>query len=205
LGSTSYLNNINNHRKFRTNTAKVVSFIERDDIRGLILQQEAGFGKSMRPPIALYMDSFSELTDQSFNHRKQNWYFCANYSDVIHSKEFERKFESLGLISVENLQEQYRLFFNLFRQHNESVPIIFMHFPVKLDKRAKFHLRYQRIKEAIDKLKTEFQPFYSFTVDEEIIDWPEELIPGLDNFPYHYNKATYQDLADQIKAISVFD
>jgi hypothetical protein len=50
----------------------------------------------------------------------------------------------------------------------------------------------------IDKIKTEFQPFYSFEVDENIVDWPEEIMPGLENFPYHYNKTTYTNLAKQV-------
>ena len=52
-------------------TAQVVPFIYRDDIKDLILQQELLYGNMMKPPIALYMDSFSDLTDQLFLHRKK--------------------------------------------------------------------------------------------------------------------------------------
>jgi len=204
-GRVDYLNNIADNPKRKSRTAQVASFIERDDIKGLISQQEILYGNLKKTPIALYMDSFSELTDQLFYHRKQNWYFCANYSDINHTPEFEEKYETKGLLPVNALLEEYRLFFNSFRKKYNSVPILFLHFPVKLDKREKFHFRYQRIIEAIDILKDEFQPFYSFTVDEEIVDWPEELIPELENFPYHYNKATYQNLADQIETSGIFN
>jgi|LakMenEpi03Aug12_release.lakeMendotaPanAssembly.Ray.scaffolds.fasta_scaffold220332_2 hypothetical protein len=185
-------------------TAQIVPFIYRDDIKDLILQQELLYGNMMKPPIALYMDSFSDLTDQLFLHRKKRWSFCANFSDINHTMEFKKKFEVIGLLSMDSLIEHYRFFFNLFRQRYPSVPIIFMHFPVKLDKREKFNFRYKKIKEAIDILEKEFQQFYSFTVDEEIVNWPEELIPGLEKFPYHYNKETYQNLANQIKESGVF-
>ena len=204
-GRIDYLCMIIQKTKNIARTGQVVSFIEREDIKGLILQQELRYGNLKKPPIALCMDSFSELTDQLFFHRKQKWSFCANFSDITHTVEFKKTFEAIGLLSVDILLEQYRNFFNLFRQRYPSAPIIFMHFPVNLDKREKFHLRYKKIKEAIDKLETEFEPFYSFAADEEIVDWPEELIPGLEKFPYHYNEDTYQDLADQIKASGVFD
>jgi hypothetical protein len=186
-GRIDYLHMITQKSKNIVRTGQVVSFIYREDIKGLILQQELRYGNLKKPPIALCMDSFSELTDQLFYHRKQKWSFCANFSDINHTIEFKKKFEAIGLLSVDSLLEQYRNFFNLFRQRYPLAPIIFMHFPVKLDKREKFHLRYKKIKEAIDKLETEFQSFYSFTADEEIVEWPEELIPGLENFPNHNN------------------
>lgn len=204
-GRVDYMNRIIEHPKYRARTTQVVSFIPRDDIKGLILQQEIRYGNLKKPPIAFYMDSFSELTDQLFYHRKQNWYFCANYSDISHTPKFENMFETAGLLPIDTFLENYRYFFKLFRKRYESVPIIFMHFPIKLDKRKNFHLRYTKIKETIEQIETEFQPFYSITVDEKIVDWPEELIPGHENFPYHYNKATYQNLANQIKLTGVFD
>jgi hypothetical protein len=186
-------------------TSQAVSFIKREDIKRLILQQEVRYGILKKSPIALYMDSFSELTDQMFINKKQKWHFYVNYSDINHTKEFEKEFESLGLLSVDSLIEEYRMFFSLFLKRYASVPIIFMHFPVKLDNREKFKLRYNKIKEAIDILETEFQPFYSFTANEEIVDWPEKLIPGLENFPYHYNQETYTDLVDKINTSGVFN
>ena len=203
-GRVDYFNRLNDSFSIPARTSKIVSFICREDIVELIFQQKVRYGMFKKPPIALYMDSFSELTDQLFSKRNQNWNFCANYSDIYHTETFEKEFESLGLLSVDSLLEQYRLFFMHFRRRYVSVPIIFLHFPVKLDKREKFHLRYSKIKEAIDKLEDEFQPFYSFSVNEDIVDWPKECVAGLENFPYHYNKETYQDLADQIIKSGVF-
>ena len=203
-GRVDYFNRLCDNPGIRSRINKIVSFICREDIHELIFQQEVRYGIFKKSPIAIYIDSFSELTDQMFTNKEQKWHFYVNYSDINHTKEFEKEYDSRGLLSVDNLLEEYRIFFRQFRQRYSSVPIVFMHFPVKLDKREKFHLRYKKIKEAIDLLEIEFQPFYSFTVSEEIIDWPEELIPGLESFPYHYNKETYQDLADQINKSGVF-
>jgi len=186
--------------KYRPITNKVVSFIERNDIKSLIAQQASWKWLSTRKPKALYMDSYSELTDQMFVHKIQKWSFCANYSDITHSEKFKNQFESRGLIPVEDLLGYYRRFFTIFRNQYGNIPIIFLHFPVKLDKREKFHDRYQFILKAIDQVSLEFQPFYSFVADDSIVDWPEERIPGLENFPYHYNSQTYIDLAEQIKS-----
>jgi len=76
-----------------------------------------------------------------------------------------------------------------------------MHFPIKLENRPKFINRYSKILEAIEKMKLDFQPFFSIVADETVVDWPEKRTPKLKNFPYHYNNATYEYLANQIKAL----
>lgn len=187
--------------KLKTQANKVSEFIERNDIKLLMVQQESCGGRySRRLPAALYMDSYSELTDQMFVQKSSKWRFCANYSDITHTAKFKRQFESIGLIPVENLLDYYRNYFKLFRDEYGSVPIIFLHFPVTLDNRDKFHVRHKYIMNAIIQVSKEFQPFYSFAPDESIVGWPEEIVPGLENFPYHYNQETYNNLAEQIKS-----
>jgi hypothetical protein len=198
-GRVDYLCDVIKKPNLKTKSNHVISSIERNDIKDLILQQEI-FYNLKKSPIALYMDSFSELTDQRFLNKKQKWSFCANYSDILHTKSFEREFEPLGLLNVDDLVQHYRNFFSLFRMIYGSVPIIFIHFPVKLDRREKFKVRFKKINEAIDILQNEFQPFYSFKVDEEIVDWPDGELPNNETFPYHYNDTTYQNFADQIRA-----
>lgn len=204
-GRVDYINSFSENSKFRTRSCKVYSYIKRNDIKSLIYQQQLVYGTKRKPPLMLYMDSFSELTDQRFFYKGTKWSFCANYSDITHSLEFQRKFESDGLLKKDNLIEQYHQFFSFFRKIYGNVPIVFLHFPVKLDNREKFKIRYLRIKEAIDKIKDEYQPFYSFEADEKIVGWPKESPPELKDFPYHYNKETYQNLANQIKSSGVIE
>ena len=51
----------------------------------------------------------------------------------------------------------------------------------------------------------EFLHFYSLTVDDSVVSWPEVKNPGPENFPYHYNQGTYQALADQVRATGTFE
>ena len=198
-----YVNEISNKPHLKSNTLKVYKFINRKDIRNLILQQEI-FNFFQKPPIALYMDSYSELTDQRFEEKIKKWAFNANFQDINHNKDFNGKFKSLGLLSESDLLDSYNSFFKTFRRKYGAVPIIFIHFPVKLDVREKFKLRYIEIKNAIDILKNEFQPFYSWEVDEYLVDWPEEYSFENQKFPYHYNKKTYEYLSNKINKLGVF-
>jgi hypothetical protein len=199
-----YINEISNKPDLKSKTIQVYKFIKRKDIRNLILQQEI-FNFFQKPPIALYMDSYSELTDQRFVEKNKKWAFNANFSDISHNKGFKEKFKSLGLLEGSDLLESYNSFFKTFRRNYGSVPIIFIHFPVKLDGRDKFKLRYIEIKNAIDVLKNEFQPFYSLEVDEDIVDWPEENSFENEKFPYHYNQNTYKFLSDKVRKIRPFN
>ena len=198
-----YINDISNDSNSKVKTIKVNQFIKRKDIRNLILQQEI-FDFFQKPPKALYMDSYSELTDQRFEEKIKKWAFNANFSDINHNKDFNGKFKSLGLLSESDLLDSYNSFFKTFRRKYGSVPIIFIHFPVKLDVREKFKLRYIEIKNAIDILKNEFQPFYSLEVDEYVVDWPEEYSSENEKFPYHYNKKTYEYLSNEINKLGIF-
>jgi len=74
-GRVDYLTLIGEHNARIAQTRKIVAFIERDDIKNLILQQEVLWANSINPPIAFFMDSFSELTDQLFYNRKTRLVF----------------------------------------------------------------------------------------------------------------------------------
>ena len=203
-GRVDYLNNAIVDKKNKVAANKAIPFIKRNDIKYLIFQQQIGYGIRKKPPLLLFMDSYSELTDQRFFNRENEWSIYANYSDINHSLEFKSKFKAEGLLDQNSLVDQYHKFFNSFRDKYGNVPIIFLHFSVKLDNREKFKLRHQNIKEAIEELKSEFMPFYSFEADDKIVDWPEERISGLENFPYHYNSSTYKNIAQQIEQVGFF-
>lgn len=141
----------------------------------------------------LFMDSYSELTDQKFFNYEKKWSFYANYSNINHSLEFKSKFKAEGLLDQTSLIDQYHQFFSYFRNTYGNVPIIFMHFPVKLDSREKFKIRHQKIKEAIEEIKFEFMPFYSLEADDKIVDFPKETPSELRGFPYHFNEETYMN------------
>jgi len=111
----------------------------------------------------------------------------------------------MGLLPVEDLLMYYRCFFGEVRQRWGSIPILFLHFPTTLEKREKFIQRDKHIQETISHVAQESQPFYQLTADDSIVDWPETKIPGLENYPYHYNQRTYQVLAEQVRATGIFE
>jgi hypothetical protein len=188
----------------KTQAIHTIPYIPRDDIKGLILQQEA-FRIYNKSPNILFMDSYSELTDQKFLNKKGKWSFYANYSDINHSELFKKNFESHGLLDLNDIFVQYHKFFTTFRMTYGQVPIIFIHFPVKLETREKFKERFTVIKNSIDVLKNEFEPFYSFEVDEEIVDWPtDDRFAEDKSFPYHYNEETYENFVSQLRSSKGF-
>ena len=199
-----YINEILKDQNLKVKTRKVFKYFKREDIIKLILQQEF-FNFYRNPPTALYMDSYSELTDQRFVDKMDKWVFNANFSDINHNDNFKEKFNSFGLLEPSDLLFEYRNFFETFRKNYGSIPIIFIHFPVKLDKRKKFKLRFEEIRKAIDILKIEFEPFYSIEVTESIVDWPNDNPKDNEKFPYHYNQKTYKFISDELMKIYPFN
>lgn len=198
-GRVDYLLDVIAKPHLRAKPSKVAPFLRRQDVLSLIAQEANLSWLSFPPPLAIYMDSYSELTDQLFIHRDDNWHYCCNYSDIYHTPEFDDHFKIEGFLPLENLQMKYRNFFKLMRQRWQNIPIVFLHFPVKLDKREKYQLRHKYILESITQLSQEFPFFYSVSVEETLVDWPELSLPNLKDFPYHYNRQTYQMLAHQIQ------
>lgn len=204
-GRVDYLLNVYSNDHYNTRASTVIKYINRKDLHSLIWQQEFFSWKKLGMPKLIYFDSYSELTDQLFINKKDNWAFCSNYSDITISEEFKRDFMIKGLLPLEEIEENYKLFFKTLIKTFPDTPIVFLHFPVKLDKRLIFKERYNCILNSIEKLEEEFNNFHSIKIDEEIVDWPEGKTKGIENFPYHYNKATYLAFAKKLKELQLFD
>ena len=187
----------------RPSTAAVAGYFARADIIPLAAQQENFTWPRSRPPSLILMDSFAELTDQVFVHRRNGRMFCANYSDLRHTPAFGDRYECRGLLPVEELQACYQRFFSAVRADWKEVPVIFVHFPKRLDEREKFRVRHDAIRAAVEAVSREQSKVYSIVADEEIVEWPEDATPETKAFPYHYNRETYRHLADQVKALGV--
>ncbi len=171
----------------RARAKAIIPFIERDDIKELIMQEEFSDLLFQRPPEMLYMDSYSELTDQLFVSKKNAGSFCCNYSDLLGN--FTNDFIAEGLLPENSLVTHYRNFFSLIRERFGAIDILFIHFPCKLDAREEFISRHHSIKEAIQMIHTEFLPFYIYEVPDEMVEHAAN-----DRFPYHYGAVTYQYL-----------
>jgi len=156
----------------------------------------------LRPacPTALFMDSFAELAYQQFIHRRQGWRFLAEYKTLLHSDKFERTFRSDALIPTQDIDLHFTYFFTQIRSQFGGIPIFYLHFPIALESREKFQQRYDAILSAVDNAVRQFPPFYSLSVDNAIVDWPEEQLEDTRNYPYHYNRKTYETFAEMVRA-----
>ena len=201
-GRVDFLEAVNRQSRLRPRTTAVAPYLAHDYILPMIHQQEVfSYCLPKSPPTMLLMDSFAELTDQLFVHNRERWQFCCHYSDLQQTTEFQQRFDCRGLLDVDRISDHYEQFFGRFRDCYGPVPVVFLHFPVKLDSREKFRARYQPIVEAIEAVKRRYPPFYSLEVDETIVDRPATCEPGLEDFPYHYNDATYESLAAQMREV----
>jgi hypothetical protein len=202
-GRVDLLYNFIRNKELKPKISYLTKFIFRDDIITLIEEQLLfTWEKKMRAPKYIFIDSYSELTDQLFIHNTEKWMFCSNYSDINHSKDFNDRFKTHGLLEINELKEKYQFYFSELRLKFPNSPIFFLHFPTTLDRREKFKERYRVIKKSIEDIKVKYEPFYSISVDENIVDWPEvNADENLYNFPYHFNQSTYRTFATQIKKI----
>ena len=204
-GRVDYLNRLKQNNQIRTKANQTIPYLFRKDIEPLIRQQDSFNWTKLGLPKLILIDSYSELTDQLFVNRKNNWEFCSNYSDLKITNEFNIHFEVIGLMPIDLSEENYRNFFKNVFDKFPNTPIVFLHFPVKLEKRDKFKIRYKYILESIEKLSIEFDNLFSIKIDDNIVDWPEFQVPGIENFPYHYNKATYMAFAEEVKKLNLIN
>lgn len=202
-GRVDYLVDVINDPSLRAKAGKIAPHMARKDIIPMLVQEEICGQYPKTRPEFIYMDSYSELTDQLFIHKKDGWKFCCNYSDIDHGKQFNNVFENTGLLKKEDLGSEYERYFKYIRSMFIDTAIVFLHFPVKFDKREKFHLRYDVILKEINRMSTLFPPFYSITADEASVDKPENVPEELRDFPYHYNKKTYENLADKVRSLGI--
>lgn len=191
-------------RQLRPNTAAAAQYFLRKDVIPLVAQQEAFVWPSAHPPVALFMDSFSELTDQLFTERLTRRSFSANYSDIEHTVAFTQHYDCHGLLNQETLETSYRNFFSALRKDFGRIPIIYLHFPIDLEKREKFRFRHGAIATAINAMTADFAPFHSIAANPGLARWPENSdSEGMDAFPYHYHSSTYADLAAKIRSLNI--
>jgi hypothetical protein len=162
------------------------------------LDQQEKICPSFKPEL-VFIDSFSDLTDQVFEHTEQHWKFCCNYQDIQHSDYFSANFIGRGLLDLETLNQNYLSAIKLIEARWPSIPIIYLHFPNVLERREKFIERAQQIKSVVDMLAINHDNLFSFSVPSSIVKHPEIIETGLEDFPYHYNKNTYDTFAEMIR------
>lgn len=182
--------------------AKTIKYLDRPYIAPTI-DQQSWFCPEVRPEL-VFVDSFSELTDQLFRHRQDGWQFCCNFQDINHSTEFSNEFECLGLMNLDTLEVAYDSMLRLIDLRWPGVPVAYIHFPDALETREKFVERARRIREVVEVCALRHSNLYSFSVPNAIVSRPKNVEPGMEDFPYHYSQATYDAFAEMISNHSVF-
>lgn len=195
-----YLLKINLEPELTVISKEITPLLERKYIAATIKQQEIDFFSYKKPDL-IVMDSFSELTDQLFISKKDGKMFLANFSDINHDDNFTHSFNYAGLIDAINLEKIYDQFFYKIRTTYGGVPILFFHFPTKLDERLNFQRRGQDILKALNLLSDQHQNLYSISVSDADIIKSNEETDELKDFPYHYGKTTYAAFIKQTKSI----
>jgi hypothetical protein len=183
--------------EIRPQAKLVEDHLLRKDVYPLIEQQEYLPGLKVRNYEYLLMDSFAELTDQKFMHRKEGWSFCCHYSDINHTREFDAEFESCGLLPIDRIEKAYNDFFNWFEINHAGKNVIFIHYPSKLDNRDLYKKRGKEILEIMQRLE-QIKPYIHsiFLDDESLVDFTKD-----DNFPYHYATSTNFAYVDKWKEL----
>lgn len=200
-GRVDYLISVLNKESKPAEAGSIAPFLRRKDIIPYLRQQEYCRKLPKYPPKYVYMDSFAELTDQFFIHKTEGWGACCNYTDINHSDDFKKIFRTEGLLDIDDLEKNYRNFFNFIRSRYGEVPIVYLHFPSEFEKRPKYLERGRAILLIIQKLANEYSGLHSITADEKILSKAKEVDDELKDFPYHYNIETYQSFSDKLQKI----
>jgi len=185
------------HGAQRPQASRIKPYLMRADIYPFIVQQqEMPWFQTKNDIQYLLMDSFAELTDQKFTHRKEGWSFCCHYTDVNHTPEFEEEFECCGLLAIEEIERVYNDFFDWFEKSYPGKKIFFIHFPATLDNRPIYHERAKAIFNIMQKIESQRKYIYNIAISDENVSWHED-----DNFPYHYGKDTYKVFIEEWRRI----
>lgn len=162
------------------NPELIKPYIIRPDVFGLIRQQRSIKWLKYSNPKYLFIDLYSELTDQKFTHRKEGWSFACHYSDINHSGDFDQAFTSDGLMPKEDFEFFYDKLFTWFNINYPVRPIIAVHYSARYDERSEFKERVACQNQALRELAPKYPNLINLELTEE-----DFLV-----FPYHYSDKT---------------
>lgn len=174
-------------QQIRPQPTTIKEFIPRNDVFGLIQEeQQLPWLKLTKSANYCLLDTFSELTDKKFTHKKDGWSFCCHYSDVLHVAEFERQFMCEGLLPDDDLAESYEWFCQWISQNHPLACMYVVLVPTTLDNRDLYKKRAILIEEVLKMLAKK----YTFVKILKVNDSDVEHHPD-DEFPYHFASSTY--------------
>jgi hypothetical protein len=194
-----FLDNLHN-QKFKRGIFRAIQSTTRGDIRVCIgMQMNRIYYRQKTAPNFIVMDDFSELTDSSITLTKSGFRFFANISDLRSELRSSNDLAISGLFDLSELERHYFELFTEFQRLWGQVPIIFIHFPTKLDSRDLYKTRSLAIRSAIAKLTLEFKNLTQIEIPDVKVEFSET--PDGHLFPYHFNDELYPYVAEQMAQV----
>lgn len=172
------------------------ALFSRTDIADLVKKvSQENFKNDLRSSDFLIMDTFCELADREFiTANKSNRFYCGALDVSIESIK-QKAIIDCGLIETSELERHYYEFFRRLLEINTKIKIIMLIMPVDLESRAEFVKRGLEIEVCLFKLKNKFP--INLTVIK--LDKSEVKHSHINNHQYHFNDATYQSFATELK------
>jgi hypothetical protein len=178
--------------------AAIRTYLDRDDVFQFVEgQYDFRWLTRVRPPKYIFIDTYSDLTDQIFVHRKTGFTFFCNYSDLRHAAEFTQLFECGGLLGVEQLAPLYLELASLLAARWPHTPIAFLSYPTDRERREKFLARADALDVAISDCCVHVPSATRIVLSSDVTSSICEE-PMLDTFPYHYPPALYEHAAQAV-------
>lgn len=194
-GRIDYLMAANVDPKTRVDVADAVrhTVVEhRNWLLPLYRQLEMDFFKH-RHIKALMMDSWSELTDQLFVSARTGRAFCNNYRFIDHCDGADSDYICKGLLPIEAMEEQYRRFFQKVQEAYGELPIVYLLFPTKFERRPKFLERAAAIERIVRSIASNMPNMRVLAPDPSCVERH-----GDDDHPYHFTPETYRVFAKEV-------
>ncbi len=174
----------------------LLKFIVRDDIKKIALQQFYSFFNAGNAPKYLIMDSSSEMADYKFvSAKNKECFFFAYFSDVKRNSGTDLL--SSGLLNIDaSLMGLYLRFFAAIRSKYPDIPIIYIHYPSKFEKRQSLLKRHHNLRKLIRQVSHKLDNFH-------IIDIPDDKVEMQDSSDslYHFTASVYSYISKEISVL----
>jgi hypothetical protein len=171
----------------------IKKYLKREDIFKLIREQEyLSVIKKYKKIEYFLMDSFADLTDHKFTHRRDGWSFCCHFSDLTHSQEFIENFTYEGLLPTPEIKNHIKSFLEFMQENYPKTKIVYIHFPTSLDERLIYRDRGLNILNDLLLLEEDYINFKNIYIEEKFVEKNKD-----DNFPYHYSEETNKKILEK--------
>jgi len=185
------------HLNFQLNGGKTLGardgeILEKGIFKIVKKQREIGLFKYAKP-LFVFIDTYSELTDQKFM-TSDGRIFFANYTDVNQEMINTTQISCKGRIPHGEIFDNYMNLCNKLRIRWPDVKIIFLTYPKFYESRSVYLDQSLAIEKALDVLATSLHDIKIINVPLVIVE--KEM--NKDNFPYHFGNLAKEFIANEI-------